>query len=97
MFVIAGASGRTGRVVAETLLSQGRQVRLVTRDAARVEAFKSRGAEVAGASLDDERAREPVRPAHPAYGDPAPGVSGRQRSRAGRARAGARRSRGRAS
>lgn len=56
MFVIAGASGRTGRVVAETLLSQRRQVRLVTREAARVEPLKSRGAEVAGASLDDENA-----------------------------------------
>lgn len=56
MFVIAGASGRTGRVVAETLLSRGERVRLVTRDATRVERLAARGAEVVVASLEDERA-----------------------------------------
>lgn len=56
MFVIAGASGRSGRVVAETLLSQKMEVRLVAREAKRVEPLKSRGAEVAVASLDDEHA-----------------------------------------
>lgn len=53
MFVIAGASGRTGRVVADTLLSQGRRVRVIVRDAAKGDSFKARGAEVAVASLDD--------------------------------------------
>jgi uncharacterized protein YbjT (DUF2867 family) len=53
MFAVAGASGRTGRVVAESLLAQGRKVRVIVRDAARGEAFKTRGAEVAVASLDD--------------------------------------------
>lgn len=56
MFVIAGASGRTGRVVADTLLSQRKEVRLVARDIARVEPLRSRGAEVTVASLDDGRA-----------------------------------------
>ena len=54
--VIAGASGRTGQVVAETLLSQRRQVRVVVRDAAKGDALKARGAEVALASLDDASA-----------------------------------------
>src|SRR5690348_15641540 len=58
MFVIAGASGKTGKVVAETLLSEGKRVRVVTRDAARVALLKARGAEIAVASLDDERALE---------------------------------------
>jgi uncharacterized protein YbjT (DUF2867 family) len=56
MFVIAGASGRTGRVVAETLLSQRRKVRLVARDATRVAPLEARGAEAVRASLDDEHA-----------------------------------------
>ena len=32
MFVIAGASGVVGRVVAESLLSGGREVRVIVRD-----------------------------------------------------------------
>jgi uncharacterized protein YbjT (DUF2867 family) len=58
MYVIAGASGRTGKVVAETLLSQGKQVRVVVRDGAKASALRARGAEVAVASLDDEAALE---------------------------------------
>ena len=56
MFVIAGASGRTGRAVAETLLEQGKRVRVVVRAAAKGTAFAARGAEVAVASLDDAQA-----------------------------------------
>jgi release factor glutamine methyltransferase len=33
MFVIAGASGKSGSVVADTLLSQGKPVRVIVRDA----------------------------------------------------------------
>ena len=40
MFVVAGASGRTGSVVVERLLSQRQEVRVLTRDAARVEALR---------------------------------------------------------
>jgi len=53
MFVVAGASGNTGKVVAETLLGQGRGVRVLVRAAAKGEAWKARGAEVAVAELDD--------------------------------------------
>jgi uncharacterized protein YbjT (DUF2867 family) len=56
MFVIAGASGRTGRVVAETLLEQGKKVRVVVRTATKGGALAARGAEVAVARLDDARA-----------------------------------------
>jgi uncharacterized protein YbjT (DUF2867 family) len=56
MFVIAGASGRTSRVVADTLLSQRRPVRVVVRDAAKGEVFNSRGADISLASLDDRSA-----------------------------------------
>lgn len=58
MFVIAGASGKSGRVVADTLVSQGKLVRVVVRDAAKVSELRSRGAEVALASFDDARALE---------------------------------------
>jgi len=58
MFVVAGASGRTGKVVAETLLSQGKKVRVIVRDPHKGEPWRARGAEVAVASLDDARAIE---------------------------------------
>src|SRR5690348_10908346 len=53
MFVITGATGHTGSVVAQTLLDQGKPVRVVVRDAARGAAWKAKGAEVAVASVDD--------------------------------------------
>ena len=53
MFVVAGVSGNTGSVVAETLLAQRKPVRVVVRDAGKGEAWKARGAEVAVASLAD--------------------------------------------
>ncbi len=56
MYVVAGASGNTGKVVAETLLSQKKPVRVVLRDASKGEAWKARGAEVAIAELDDAAA-----------------------------------------
>ena len=46
MYVVIGASGHTGSTVAEKLLSQGEQVRVVGRDPAKLESFKQRGAEV---------------------------------------------------
>lgn len=58
MFVIAGASGKTGKVVAETLLSQDKKVRVVVRDGEKVSALREQGAEVALASLDDAAALE---------------------------------------
>ena len=56
MFVIAGASGHTGSVVASTLLAQGKKVRVIVRDEKKGAAWKQKGAEVAIADLDDAKA-----------------------------------------
>jgi uncharacterized protein YbjT (DUF2867 family) len=56
MFVIAGVTGNTGKVVAETLLAQKKPVRVVVRDEAKGATWRARGAEVAVAELDDEAA-----------------------------------------
>lgn len=57
MFVIAGVTGNTGSVVAETLLAAGRKVRVLVRDAAKGAPWRERGADVrVVASLDDETA-----------------------------------------
>jgi uncharacterized protein YbjT (DUF2867 family) len=53
MYVVAGVTGNTGKVVAETLLSQKKPVRVIVRDAAKGDSFQRRGAEVAVAELDD--------------------------------------------
>jgi uncharacterized protein YbjT (DUF2867 family) len=53
MFVIAGATGKTGRVVAETLLVEGRSIRLIVRDPTKVAALAAQGAEIFVASLGD--------------------------------------------
>jgi uncharacterized protein YbjT (DUF2867 family) len=46
MFVVFGASGNTGSVVASTLLEHGKKVRVVARDASKVAALAKKGAEV---------------------------------------------------
>lgn len=56
MYAIAGVSGHTGSVVADTLLAQGKQVRVLVRDAAKGEPWRARGAEVAVAAFDDAAA-----------------------------------------
>jgi len=56
MFVVTGATGNTGSVVAQKLLDAGKNVRVVVRDAAKGEAWKRRGAEVAVAAFDDAAA-----------------------------------------
>ncbi len=53
MYVVAGASGNTGSVVADTLLTRGEKVRLLVRDPAKVARFAARGAEVVQTDLDD--------------------------------------------
>ena len=53
MFVVLGATGHTGSVVAETLLARKQPVRVVVRSADKGASWKARGAEVAIASLDD--------------------------------------------
>lgn len=56
MIAVAGVSGHTGRVVADTLLNQRREVRVIVRDAQKGAEWKARGADVAVASLDDAAA-----------------------------------------
>jgi uncharacterized protein YbjT (DUF2867 family) len=56
MFVITGATGRTGSVAAEALLSAGKKVRVVVREAAKAERLKGLGAEVFVADLGDPAA-----------------------------------------
>jgi uncharacterized protein YbjT (DUF2867 family) len=56
MFAVAGVSGHTGKVVADALVTQNKSVRVIVRDAAKGEAWKKRGAEVAIADLDDANA-----------------------------------------
>jgi uncharacterized protein YbjT (DUF2867 family) len=53
MYVVAGASGNTGKVVAETLLGQKKQVKVVVRDAKAADSWRQRGAEVVSFGLDD--------------------------------------------
>lgn len=53
MFVVLGATGHTGSVVAETLLARKQPVRVIVRSASKGAAWKAKGAEVAVASLDD--------------------------------------------
>jgi uncharacterized protein YbjT (DUF2867 family) len=60
MYVITGATGNTGKIVAERLLAQGKQVRVVVRHAEKAARLAAQGAEVAIADLSDERALEQV-------------------------------------
>ncbi len=53
MFVVLGATGHTGSVVADTLLNKNQTVRVVVRSADKGAVWKTKGAEVAVASLDD--------------------------------------------
>jgi uncharacterized protein YbjT (DUF2867 family) len=53
MFVVLGASGNTGKAVAETLLGQKKKVRIVLHDAAKGKAWSEAGADVAVADVDD--------------------------------------------
>ena len=45
MYVITGATGNTGSVIAEKLLAKGQKVRVLGRDAKRLERFTNKGAE----------------------------------------------------
>jgi len=56
MYVVAGVTGNTGRVVAEALLAQKKPVRVLVRDEAKGAEWKRRGAELAVAELDDAAA-----------------------------------------
>ncbi len=55
-FAILGVTGNTGKAAAEALLAKGKSVRVVVRDAAKGEAWKAKGAEVAVANVVDAAA-----------------------------------------
>ena len=55
-YVILGASGNTGSIVADFLLSKGEKVRVVGRDAGRLKRFLDKGAEAFIAELSDAAA-----------------------------------------
>lgn len=50
-YVVAGVTGHTGSVVAQTLLDSGRKVRVLTRDPHKAERWKKRGAHVGQVDL----------------------------------------------
>jgi uncharacterized protein YbjT (DUF2867 family) len=56
MYVVLGASGNTGHVVAKNLLARGQKVRVVGRDAARLQALAAEGAEIFIGDVTDTRA-----------------------------------------
>lgn len=78
MYTITGATGHTGRRIAEALLDAGKPVRVVGRSMERLKGLAARGAEPFVASLDDAaamtRAFQGARAAYlmipPAYGEP---------------------------
>lgn len=53
LFVVAGASGNVGSIVATRLLDAGKKVRVVARNADRLKRWTDRGAEAAAGSLED--------------------------------------------
>jgi uncharacterized protein YbjT (DUF2867 family) len=55
-YVIVGASGNTGSIVANSLLLNGKNVRVIGRDAGRLQRFVSKGAEAFTADLSDAAA-----------------------------------------
>ena len=68
MFVVFGASGNTGSVVARTLLERGKTVRVVARDVSRVEPLVRAGAEAfAGDVLDAASVARALAGAEAAY------------------------------
>lgn len=53
MYVITGATGNTGNIVARTLLGLGQKVRVIGRDAARLEPLATKGAEAFVCDIND--------------------------------------------
>jgi uncharacterized protein YbjT (DUF2867 family) len=56
MYVVTGATGNTGRVVANRLLDQGKRVRVIGRSAERLQSFVARGAEGFVSDINDQDA-----------------------------------------
>ena len=55
-YVILGATGNTGSIIADFLLSEGQKVRVVGRDASRLQRFVRKGAEAFSADMTDAAA-----------------------------------------
>jgi uncharacterized protein YbjT (DUF2867 family) len=56
MYVILGASGNTGSIIADSLLSKGKKVRVVGRDPRRLQRFVRQGAEAFTGDMSDAAA-----------------------------------------
>jgi len=56
MYVILGASGNTGSIIANFLLSKGKKVRVVGRDSGRLQRFVDKGAQAFTATVSDAAA-----------------------------------------
>jgi uncharacterized protein YbjT (DUF2867 family) len=56
MYVITGATGNTGKIVAETLLANGQKVRVIGRTAEKLQPFVAKGAEAFVGLVDDAAA-----------------------------------------
>jgi NADP-dependent 3-hydroxy acid dehydrogenase YdfG len=57
MYVILGASGNTGAIIVDSLLSKGKKVRVVGRDEGRLQRFVRKGAEAFTGDVSDAVAR----------------------------------------
>src|ERR1700751_2610679 len=55
MIVVKGATGHTGKPAAETLLAGGANVRVVSRDARKLDQFVARGAEAFVGNVEDRQ------------------------------------------
>ena len=53
MYVVTGATGNTGRVIAETLLAKGKRVRAIGRNAEHLQSLVEKGAEAFVGSVTD--------------------------------------------
>jgi uncharacterized protein YbjT (DUF2867 family) len=68
MYVITGATGNTGRLIAEKLLAKGEKVRAIARNTERLQPLAAKGAEAFPAELTDaNRLTEAFRGAKAAY------------------------------
>jgi uncharacterized protein YbjT (DUF2867 family) len=56
MYVVLGATGNTGSIIANSLLTKGERVRVVGRDASRLARFVRKGAEAFTANVSDSAA-----------------------------------------
>jgi uncharacterized protein YbjT (DUF2867 family) len=68
MYAIIGATGNTGRIISENLLSKGELVRVIGRNAERLQSLVDKGAEVAIGTLEDPKyINEALRPVKAVY------------------------------